>query len=51
MLSSAQNFFMHEEVGSSFGHLSNEINPQNHIKMLKTQDIISETTLQKACLL
>jgi len=38
-LSSAHNFFMHEEVCSSLGHLSNEINPQNHIKMLKTNRI------------
>lgn len=50
-LSSAQNFFIHEEVGSSLGHLSSEINPQNHIKMLEIQDIVSETTLQKAFLL
>jgi len=36
-LSSAQNFFMHEEVDSSLGHLSNEINPQNHINLLAAE--------------
>jgi hypothetical protein len=38
-LSSVQNFFMHEEILSSLGHLPNEINPQNHMKMLKTHKI------------